>query len=182
MSSTLPPTVDSRSEPPAAQYGLTTAYVIVRTATAYVVPSLVDAIRSRCRATSGRQGRRLAAGQFAAVFAIMAGLWVAISPWFLTLQAPRGGNATANNLIVGLVVVALGILATERLPGRLGQSAASLLAGIWVLISPFILDAKFSVTASMYWSNIWAGAVVIVAGLGLLAVCSGLTRAGRDMS
>lgn len=132
-------------------------------------------------AAAGRQGRRQAAGQFAAVIAIMTGLWVAISPWFLTLQAPRGGNAAANNLIVGLVVVALGILATERLPGRLGLPAASLLAGIWVLISPFVLDAKFSVTAAMYWSNIWAGAVVIVAGIGLLAVCSGLPRTGREM-
>ncbi|HEU5387647.1 MAG TPA: SPW repeat protein [Streptosporangiaceae bacterium] len=111
----------------------------------------------------------------------MTGLWVAVSPWFLTLQAPRGGNATANNLTVGLVVVALGILAAERLPGRPGLPVASLLAGIWVLISPFILDARVSITASMYWSNIWAGAVVIVAGLGLLAVCSGLPGTGRAM-
>jgi len=94
------------------------------------------------------------------------------------LQAPRGGNATADNLIIGLVVAALGILVLERLRARPGLTAASLLAGIWILISPFILAAKFPVTASMYWSNIWAGAVIIVAGLGALAIGTRQSGAG----
>ena len=40
--------------------------------------------------------------QLAATAGMLTGLWAAISPWFLTLHAPRGGNATANDLIIGL--------------------------------------------------------------------------------
>jgi hypothetical protein len=104
------------------------------------------------------------------------GLWVAISPWFLTLQSPPSGNARANDLIVGLVVAAIGMLAIGRLRGLTGFPVVSALAGIWLIISPFILDAKFSITASMYWSNIWAGAVIIAASLGVLAATQAPSR------
>jgi hypothetical protein len=112
--------------------------------------------------------------QLAAAVIMLGGLWVAISPWFLALQTPPGGNARANDLIVGLVIAAIGMLAISRLRGLAGLSAASLVAGIWLIISPFILTARFPVTASMYWSNIWAGAVIIVASLAVLG--AGQTR------
>lgn len=115
----------------------------------------------------------LAAPGMAAKICVMAGmlaaLWVAISPWFLTMQA-RGGNATADDLIVGLaVLIALAVVAyTGR--GRLDLLAAIALAGVWLIISPFILDAKFPITASMYWSNVWSGAVIFVLVLGAIAL------------
>lgn len=115
----------------------------------------------------------LAAPGMAAKICVMAGmltaLWVAISPWFLTMQA-RGGNATADDLIVGLaVLIALAVVAyTGR--GRLDLLAAIALAGVWLIISPFILDAKFAITASMYWSNVWSGAVIFVLVLGAIAL------------
>jgi hypothetical protein len=112
---------------------------------------------------------RGATAQLAAVMVTVGGLWVAISPWFLTLQTPLSGNATANNLIIGLVAAAAGILATGRFEGRPGLPAATMLAGIWLIISPFILAARFSITASMYWSNIWAGAVIVAASLAVFA-------------
>ena len=108
--------------------------------------------------------------QFGAMAVMLAGLWVAISPWFLTLQTPAARNATANDLIVGLVVVAIGMLTLAGTRSVMGLETASLLAGIWMIISPFILHAKFAITASMYWSNIWSGAVVIVLALAVLLV------------
>ena len=99
----------------------------------------------------------------------LAGLWVAISPWFLTLQAGVARNATTSDLITGLAVAVLRLLALTAARGTAGLQAASLLAGVWLIISPFILDAKVAITASMYWSNIWAGAVVIAASLAMLA-------------
>lgn len=120
---------------------------------------------------------RGAAVQFAAAVITLGGLWVAISPWFLALQMPPGGNARANDLIVGLAVAAIGMLAISRLRGMAGLSTASLAAGIWLIISPFILTARFSITASMYWSNIWAGAVIIVASLAVLAAVRTRTTA-----
>ena len=108
------------------------------------------------------------AAQLCLMAGMLAGLWVAISPWFLSLQA-HGSNATANDLIVGLAVVAFAIFAVAR-RSLLSLQAGGALAGVWLIISPFILDAKFPITAAMYWSNIWAGAVIIVLALGALAL------------
>lgn len=108
--------------------------------------------------------------QFAAVTGMLTGLWVAISPWFLTLQTPRAGNATVNDLIIGLAIAGLALLTITGARRAEGLQAASLLAGVWLIISPFILDAKVSITAAMYWSNIWSGAIVIVAALAVLTL------------
>lgn len=108
------------------------------------------------------------AAQLAATLMVVTGLWVAISPWFLALQAPRAGNAAVSDLIIGLAVAAIGLLTVVSARGLAGLPAASLLAGIWLIISPFILAARLSITTSMYWSNIWAGAVVIAASLAVL--------------
>jgi hypothetical protein len=99
---------------------------------------------------------------------MLAGLWVAISPWFLVLQR-AGNNATVTNLIVGVAVVALGLFALSGSRGFLGLEVGSLLAGVWLIISPFVLDAKFAIATPMYWSNIFAGAVVVLIGLAALA-------------
>jgi hypothetical protein len=106
--------------------------------------------------------------QVTGVLGILTGLWVAISPWFLVLQR-AGNNATVTNLIVGLAVVALGLYALSGSRGFLGLEVGSLLAGVWLIISPFILDAKFAIATPMYWSNIFAGALVVLIGLAALA-------------
>jgi len=98
---------------------------------------------------------------------MMTGLWVAISPWFLVLQH-RGNNAAASNLVVGLAVVALGLFALSGSRGFLGLEVGSLLAGVWLIISPFILDEKFAIATPMYWSNVFAGALVVVIALAAL--------------
>ena len=109
------------------------------------------------------------------VMAGMLGLWVAISPWFLSLQA-NGGNATANDLHAGLAAVALAVSAVAG-RGLASLQAASALAGVWLIISPFILDAKFPITTAMYWSNVWAGGVIAVLALSALALSrTGATR------
>lgn len=136
--------------------------------------TLADAARQRAPASlaprrPAAEMLRGAYAQLAVAGIALTGLWVAISPWFLTLQAPLSGNARANDLIIGLAVTAVGVLAIAALRGLTGLPAVSLLAGIWLIISPFILNAKFPVTASMYWSNIWAGAIIAVASLCVLA-------------
>jgi hypothetical protein len=115
--------------------------------------------------------------QAAATLGLLAGLWAAISPWFLVLQTSGRGNTTANNLITGLVVVAIALMILAGARGLAGLKTAALLAGVWLIISPFILDARVATTASMYWSNVWTGAVVVVASLAALA--AGKARAQR---
>jgi hypothetical protein len=47
---------------------------------------------------------------------------------------------------------------------------------VWVIISPFILDAKFSIATPMYWSNIVSGGYLVVLALAGLAT---VRRAAR---
>jgi hypothetical protein len=116
--------------------------------------------------------------QSAGILAGLTGLWVAISPWFLTLQLPASSaNAKISDLIVGLAVAIAGLLAAGSLRGLASLAGAGLTTGIWLIIAPFILAAKYSVTASMYWSNIWSGGIVIVACLALLG--ASLARTAR---
>jgi SPW repeat len=113
-------------------------------------------------------GRSMSA-QVTAALAMLAGLWVAISPWFVMLQAGGGRNAATSDLIAGLAVAALGLFAISGVRGFLGLEAGQVLLGIWLIISPFILNAKFSIQAPMYWSNIWAGALITLLALAALA-------------
>ena len=99
---------------------------------------------------------------------ILTGLWVAISPWFLVLQH-GGNNAAVTNLIVGLAVVALGLFAVSGSRGFSGLEVGTLIAGFWLILSPYILDEKFAIATPMYWSNVFAGALIVVIGLAALA-------------
>jgi hypothetical protein len=113
--------------------------------------------------------RGLATQVFAAL-GVLTGLWIALSPSFLTLQH-GGGNAAVADLIAGLAVAAVGAASLAGPRGFAGLQFAGLLLGVWVIISPFILAAKFPVAAPMYWSTIFAGGYLVVLVLaGLAAV------------
>ena len=115
-------------------------------------------------------GRGITA-QAAAALGILTGLWVAISPLFITLQH-GGTNAATANLIAGVTVAGVGAFALASPRGFPGLQFASVVLGIWVLISSFILDAKFTIATPMYWSNSFSGAALVVVALaGLATVC-----------
>jgi hypothetical protein len=108
------------------------------------------------------------AAQAAASLGILTGLWVALSPFFLVLQH-GGGNATIANLVAGLAVAGAGVVAVASRAGFGALQFGSLVLGVWVIISSFILDAKFPIAAPMFWSNTVAGVVLVIlaaAGLG----------------
>jgi hypothetical protein len=102
------------------------------------------------------------------VLGLLTGLWVTISLRFLTLQ--QGGTNVAADVIIGLAVVGIGILALVGQRGFSGLRFTGLVLGIWaVLISSFILDATVSNAAPVYWSNTCSGAVMAVLALTELA-------------
>jgi hypothetical protein len=108
--------------------------------------------------------RRGVAVQAATALGILTALWVAVSPLFITLQ--HGGlNAAGADVIAGLVAAGFGVFALASRRGFPGLQFASLVLGVWVLISSFILDAKFSIAAPMYWSNSWSGVLLVVLAL-----------------
>src|SRR5215472_10054055 len=62
--------------------------------------------------------------QAAGVLGLLTGVWVALSPWFITLQY-QGGNATAVDLISGLTVAAAGAFALASPAGSPACSSAA---------------------------------------------------------
>ena len=110
--------------------------------------------------------------QVSVALAMLTGLWVAISPWFITLQY-TGSNATTVNLISGLAVAAVGVFALASPRGFAGLQLGSALLGVWLIIAGPVLSQKFPIADPMFWSNSVAGAVLIVlaaAGLGAVAL------------
>src|ERR1700747_1541427 len=105
--------------------------------------------------------------QAPAVLGLLTGVWVALSPWFLTLQN-NGTNATTVNLISGLAIAGVGAFALASPRGFAGLQLGSALLGVWLIIAGPILSQKYSIADPMYWSNSWAGGVLIaLAGAGL---------------
>lgn len=108
--------------------------------------------------------------QASAVLGLLTGVWVALSPWFLTLQN-TGTNANTVNLISGLAVAGLGALALLSPRGFAGLQVGSALLGVWLIVAGPILSQRNPIADPMFWSNSWAGAVLIVlAAIGLGAV------------
>jgi hypothetical protein len=108
--------------------------------------------------------------QVSAVLGILAGIWVALSPYFITLQF-SGTNASTVNLISGLAVAGVGVFALASPRGFSGLQAGSALLGVWLIIAGPILSQKHPIADSMYWSNSWAGgALIVLAALALAAV------------
>ena len=106
--------------------------------------------------------------QAAAALGMLTGLWVALSPWFITLQY-AGGNAAAVNLISGLAVAAVGAFALAGPRGFAGLQSGSALLGAWLIIAGPVLTRKHPIAGSMYWSNSWAGGALIALAAASLA-------------
>ena len=115
--------------------------------------------------------RRGTAADVIAPLILLAGLWVAISPRFLTLQ--HGATNAAADVIIGVVLAGVGTLAVAS---RRGRHSTSLVLGVWVvLIAAFVPDARLSPPAPLYCSNTWSGAVLALLALAELA----RTRTGQ---
>ena len=110
--------------------------------------------------------------QLSAVLGLLTGVWVALSPWFLTLQQ-GGTNANVVNLISGLAVAGVGAFALVNPRGFASLQLGSALLGVWLIVAGPILSQRNPIADPMFWSNSWAGAVLIVLaaiGLGTVAL------------
>ncbi|MGW2703867.1 SPW repeat protein [Streptomyces sp. NPDC001340] len=120
-----------------------------------------DPTRTRAlREQTATNGRTAAAG----AFALLAGIYAAISPWVVHFSRTNP-NLTATNLILGLGVAVLGFglyLAPERMR-RLSWTMVPL--GMWFIISPSSVTAAYNVTAGIVWSNSCTGGMVFLFGL-----------------
>ncbi len=103
---------------------------------------------------------------------LLVALYTALSPWIVGFDATT--RLAVNDLIVGLTVAVLAIGFGSALDRTHGITWTLPVAGVWLIISPWILR-DVSPTAGMIWSNVVAGALVTI--LGVIAPYFG--RAGR---
>ncbi|MEV4125816.1 SPW repeat protein [Nocardia sp. NPDC049707] len=103
----------------------------------------------------------------------LTGLYIAISAWVVGFN--RFPTLTANNVIVGiaLAVLALGF---ASMYGRVhGIVWTAPLIGVWMIISPWVVSGDVAHTATI-WSNVVAGALALLLGLGSMALGMRRTR------
>lgn len=106
---------------------------------------------------------------------VLAGAWLAIAPWVAGFAATSFAM-TANNVLIGLVVVALGLRASG--PGGQALSWAGVPLGVWAIIATWLVPFGTH-TAGLVWSNVVGGAVVVLASLAVLTgTMINLSRSG----
>jgi hypothetical protein len=100
-------------------------------------------------------------------FALIAGLYLAISPWVVGFQALT--RLAVVNMLTGLVLVALAFgLATAY--GRLhGLTWVYPLIGAWAFVAPWVIRGGVDTTAAVA-NNVVIGAVCFVLGLATLFI------------
>ncbi|ETW24784.1 membrane protein [Mycobacterium gastri 'Wayne'] len=109
---------------------------------------------------------------------MLAGLYVAASPWIVGFSATR--QLAWCDLIVGIAVAYLAYGFASALDRTHGMTWTMPVLGVWLIFSPWVLQG-ITRTAGMMWSHIIAGAVV--AFLGLTATYFGMrTRAAATNS
>lgn len=107
---------------------------------------------------------------------LLAGAWLAISPWVVGFNtfAP---HLTVNNLILGITigVIALGLTMVPSRMYRLSWAMAAI--GVWVIISPWIVErGATGTTTGTIVSNVITGAVTVLLGLSAVGMLMSASR------
>jgi hypothetical protein len=100
---------------------------------------------------------------------VIVGVWLIISSWVLGFASNQ--TALWDTLLVGIAVVVLAAICLGT-PGASRLSWISLLVGIWLIISPFVLD--FAATSAAMSNAVIFGIVV-----GILALWAALASRPR---
>ena len=99
---------------------------------------------------------------------LLAGLWMAISPWVIHFNA-TAPNVTVNNLILGIAVAVVG-LGLTTLPARMSRlSWATALVGAWEIISQWVIQQSGS-HPGIVLNNVITGGVTFLLGIGAAAI------------
>jgi hypothetical protein len=124
-------------------------------------PDLV-ALRARYAQVSARPSAQATEG-----LSLLAGLYLAISPWVIGFNTSP--TLTASNLITGitLAVLALGFGSVYERTYGMGWVAAAI--GVWAIIAPWAVSGAPD-TAKVVVSNVITGGVAVVLGLATAAM------------
>ncbi|MCA2294318.1 SPW repeat protein [Mycobacterium avium] len=94
--------------------------------------------------------------------ALLAGLYVAASPWIVGFSATA--SLATSDLIAGIAAAFLAYGFATTLDRAHGMTWTLPVLGAWVIVSTWILPAVV-LTAGMTWSNVVAGALLTFLGL-----------------
>ena len=106
---------------------------------------------------------------------LLAGLYLAISPWVVGFHA-TAPTLTANNLITGLALVAfaLGVVPAFERTHSMGIAAAFI--GVWTTVAQWVIQSS-PTDAGIIASNVAAGAIVFLLALTTMAQSKDRERA-----
>ena len=98
---------------------------------------------------------------------LLAGLYLAISPWVVGFSGLQ--RITVSNLVTGLFLAALGMGFATAFGRTFGLTWIAPVIGVWTIVSPWVVG---SATTATLWSNVVIGVVILLLGLGAMAVGS----------
>lgn len=107
---------------------------------------------------------------------LMAGLYVAMSPWIIGFSATH--DLMVNDLITGLAVALLALGFASAFSRTHGVAWTSPLLGVWVIVAPFVI-AGVTTTTGIILSNVISGAVIVLLGLFAAGMPQMRTRGAR---
>jgi len=92
---------------------------------------------------------------------VLAGAWLIISPWVVGFGALQA--AMLDTLIVGIAVLILALVRVGMPTPAAGASWINFVLGLWLIISPFVLQYSNSVAAAA--NDVIVGIIVAVFAL-----------------
>jgi hypothetical protein len=108
---------------------------------------------------------------------MLTGAYTAVSPWVVGFAGTQP-LLTMNNLVLGLIVTAigLGITGTPERSGGISWTAAPI--GVWLIIATWVTTFGLP-TVGVIWNNVVVGALSIILGL-LVAGMVAFRRPGKE--
>lgn len=99
---------------------------------------------------------------------MLSGLYVAISPWVVGFTASNTA-LTVSDLVVGLAIAILAMDLASAFSRAHGISWVLPVLGAWIIVGQFFM-AGHALDVAVTLSNVIAGAVVLILGVGALAM------------
>ena len=116
------------------------------------------------RAKYERAGSSMAA-QIIDGLTLLAGLYLAISPWVVGFNGLS--RLAVSNMVTGLALAALALGFASAFGRTYGLTWIVPILGVWTILSPWIIRSH---TTGSIWNNVITGIVILLLGLGAMAV------------
>ncbi|GAB3837617.1 SPW repeat protein [Dactylosporangium cerinum] len=101
---------------------------------------------------------------------LLAGVFLAISPWVVGFR-PAEADLAVNNLIIGVVVALLGAGYAVAYGRTHGLAWVSAVLGVWTIVAPWTIQGR-DVAGGTVITNVLVGAVITLCGLGAMRMAA----------